>query len=258
MLTLRAKERIEMTDDQQAQLEENDTLEPMPSSEETTETEALEEAGESESTSQDDGVGELPEGTKPRTTEQFEKLKAQLAEKTARLSRYERQQAMGILPPQDKAGQDPVQALQQKVAYLESQVTGYVKQSEEQQEQEAYASFPELNPKSGAFDNDFQEQVISYMATQFAKGQAPTIKEAAQKLVAIAEKRAKRAEKEGAKKALEQLSPKEQASLEATGRSDRRMPSVDFADLRDKTRMGGLAGRDAAFERLQKISSVTK
>ena len=147
-------------------------------------------------------------------------------------------------------------ALQQKIGLLESQLAGITRKEEEQQEQETYKAYPELNPKSGDFDEKFQKQLISYLATEYAEGRRPTMKQAADDIVALAERRAKNAEKVGAQKALESLSPKEQAALEATGRSDRRIPSENLEAVRARTRLGGRQGTEAIMKRLQKIPTV--
>jgi len=214
---------------------------------------------------------ELPKDSKERTTEQFEKLKTQLAEERAKRTRLERAfspktqpQTQGTPEWYDsetqsvdvhKLQQREVN-LQQKIGTLENQLTGLTRKEEEKQEAEAYATYPELDPKSGDFDDRFQKQLISYMATEFAEGNNPSMKQAADDIVALAERRAKKAEKEGARKALESISPKEQAALEATGRSDRRLPSEDLASLRATSRRGGTKGSEAIMKRLSKIPPV--
>jgi len=246
--------------------------EAMPTSnQQTPEQEGATPAGETitEPASSEEGQ-ELPEGVKERTTEQFDKLKKELAAERERRVRLERQFA----PPSQTLPQIPewydpttglvdVSKLSQREAILrqelnqvKSQLVGVARQSEITQEKEAYAAYPELNPNRNNFDENFQEHVISYMATAFTKGQTPTLKEAADKVMSLAKKVATKAEAEGAQKALEQLSPKEQASLEATGRSDRRLPRVDWEQIRVTTRRGGHAGLEAAMQRISRIKSV--
>lgn len=211
---------------------------------------------------------ELPEGAKERTTQQFDKLKKQLADARERNSRLERTFQPSVNPSKPDwydpdTGTVDVAKLQQKessqaqtVANLQHQLQSITKREEIKQEEEAYVSYPELNPKSGNFDESFQKTVISNLATSYAEGKNPTYKEEADRIMKITEKVAKKAEKAGAQKALEQLSPKEQAALEATGRSDRRLPQVDHAALRDTTRKGGRTGLEATMARLSKIPSV--
>lgn len=213
---------------------------------------------------------ELPQGSKERTTKQFEKLKTQLAEERAKRVRLERvfkpvqQQTQGVPEWYDQETQSVdvhklqqrENILQQKIGTLENQLTGLTHKEEQKQEKEAYATYPELNPKSGNFDDRFQKQLISFMATEFAEGRSPSMKQAADDIIALSESRAKKAEKTGAKKALESLTPKEQAALEATGRSDRRLPSEDLATIRARSRQGGRKGLEAVMERLSRIPSV--
>ena len=270
-----------MADDQQAEsVPETETQDaPVPSADQKTSepVDTAEVAKETSEAKTEEAAEELtlPEDAKERTTQQFEKLKRELATERERRSRLERAFAKSgssskqssTLPEwyDPKTGEVDVtklqqreQLMQQELANLRSQVSGVTRLSEKQQEEEAYKAYPELNPNRKEFNEDFQKQVISYMATEFAEGKAPTIKDAADNIMSIADKIAKKAEKEGAKKALESLSPKEQAALEATGRSDKRLPSDNMDSLRKQTRQGGRAGVEAAMQRLSKISSVGK
>ncbi len=264
-----------MTDEPQAeqQAEIETQQEPMPSSEQQT-SNAVEPT---EAAAREPEVAEaeleLPKDSKERTQEQFEKLKSQLADERTRRTKLERaftptyqnqNESSGVPEWYDSETQsvdvNKLQQrevnLQQKISTLENQLTGLTRKEEEKQESEAYAAYPELNPKSGDFDDRFQKQLISYMATEFSEGKQISMKQAADDIVALAERRAKKAEKEGAKKALESLSPKEQAALEATGRSDRRLPSEDRATIRAKSRQGGRQGLEAVMQRLSKIPPV--
>lgn len=262
-----------MTDQQEAeQVAETVTpQEPVPSSEQKT-SESVEptQPAERESSVEETEL-DLPSDAKERTREQFEKIKTQLAEERAKRLRLERsfiqpaQQQQSGMPewydPENNAVdvaklQQRENLFQQKISTLESQLGGITRKEEEKQEQEAYSVYPELNPKSGNFDERFQKQLISYLATEYAEGRNPSMKQAADDIVALAERRAKKAEKEGAQKALESLSPKEQAALEATGRSDRRLPSEDLSALRARSRQGGRSGLEAVMQRLSKIPPV--
>lgn len=230
-------------------------------------------ARESEQPKEKEGL-ELPEGVKERTSQQFERLKKQLADEKQRRVRLERSFQLNQPPqvgttPSTPEWFDPTTSevdvgklgmveaqREQKLASLEQRVLGMTKAEEQRQEQEAYQDYPELNPTSEGFDDSFQEQVINAHAVAIAKGENPTLKETADSVMKIAQRVAKKAEKEGAKKALESLEPKEQASLEATGRSDRRLPSQDLGQLRAQTKSGGAAGLDAVRKRLSQIPSV--
>jgi len=268
-----------MTDQNEAQQEAETVTqqEAMPTSEQKT-SDQVETTGTTERESPvKEADLELPADAKERTQQQFEKLKSQLAEEREKRTRLERvftqhsqpqaynQQLPEWYDPDTqsvdvyKLQQREVQ-LQQKIDTLENRLGGLTRQEEIKQEQEAYNAYPELNPNSGDFDDRFQRQLISYMATEFAEGRNPTMKQAADDIVALAEKRAqkvaKEAQKQGAQRALESLSPKEQAALEATGRSDRRLPQEDLEAIRARTRQGGRAGLEAAMKRLSRIPTV--
>lgn len=243
-----------MADDQQAETVEV-PQEPMPSSDQT----AVTQSEEVETSSQE--TEELPADTKSRTTEQFNKLKRDLAAEREKNAKHERAYAQtqaipewydpstGIVDPNRL--QQREQMLINELNSLKQQVGGYTKQSEAAQEKEAYTAYPELK------NNDrFHEEVIRKLATEFALGNNPTMKEAADSVMEFAKGLTTKAEKEGARKALEQLAPKEQASLEATGRSDRRGPSIDLASLSRQSRYGGDGGTAAILARLKNIPSV--
>jgi len=246
-----------MADDQRAEIVEETPQEPMPSSDQTTETQT-----EEVETSQTETVDELSPDVKSRTAEQFNKLKRELAEERERRTRLERaytppvpavpewyDPTTGIVDPNKL--QQREQTLISQLNSLQQQVQGYTKQSEAQQEKEAYAAYPDLKS-----NERFHEEVIRKMATEFAVGNNPTMKEAADAVMGFAKSLTTKAEKEGARKALEQLAPKEQASLEATGRSDRRLPSQDLAQLSRQSRYGGDAGTAAVLARLRNVPSV--
>jgi hypothetical protein len=247
-----------MADDQtQAeQTVEETPQEPMPSSEQTAETQTEEvEASPKE-------TDELPEGVKERTSEQFNKLKRELAEEREKRTKLERAYAppqpaipewydpnTGVVDPNRL--QQREQMLISELHNLKQQVQGYTKQSEAQQEKEAYAAYPDLKT-----NERFHEEVIRKLATEFAIGNNPTMKEAADSVMEFAKGLTSKAEKEGARKALEQLAPKEQASLEATGRSDRRLPSQDLATLSRQSRYGNESATAAILARLKNVPSV--
>ena len=241
-----------MADDQQAEIVEETPQEPMPSSDKTTET----QTEEVETSPQE--TAELPADTKARTTEQFNKLKEDLRlEREARM-RLERSQpaipewydpTTGVVDPNRLQQRET--AMISQLSQLQRDQENYRKRDEAIQEKEAYTAYPELKS-----NDKFHEEVIRKMATEFAIGNNPTMKEAADSVMEFAKGLATKAEKDGARKALEQLAPKEQASLEATGRSDRRLPSMDLASLSRQSRYGGDAGQAAIMERMKNIPSV--
>ena len=129
-----------------------------------------------------------------------------------------------------------------------------------QQEQETFQAHPDLNPDSKTFDKTLNKRVkeILYTSSLFPQdygGQMLSFKEAAD--VAKQEftntKAIESAKKEGAKLAMENLTPKEQASLEATGMPDRRQEVNDDLDtLRRKSRGTGETAVDAIVARMKK------
>jgi hypothetical protein len=229
---------------------------------------------------QDQGVQEsepkLPEDAKERTKEQFEKLKSQLAEERQRRTAYERM--VNQMPRQDKpaapeppqtqrypdwynpdTGEVQVDVLSNRMSGLESQlqqanrtIQSFVKREDDRQAKAAFKTYPELNPSGDNFNEDFHKAVVGYLANAYAEGRSPTMKQAADTIKSIGVADVKKAEGKGAKQALEKLTPKEQAALEAEGRSDKR-PGASMQDLQERTRRGDDA---AIMERLKNIPPV--
>lgn len=218
---------------------------------------------------------ELPEGTKERTTREFEKLKTQLAQERQQRMKIEQMfSGMRQSQPQPvnqvpdyfnpETGEINVDKLEARNRQLESQLqqlSGTVKSITEkeqiQQEQEAYASYPELNPNNGnKFNQVLHRAVTGYLTDAYLRGENPTMKQAADAINGIRAKDIKEAEKKGATQAMQQLTPKEQASLEATGRSDRRTEVIgNLERLQQRSREGDF---NAIAERLKNISSVNR
>ena len=224
--------------------------------------------------------GELPEDATKRTKEQFDKLKSNYREERDKRIKMEKEfQAMQLKPqPQKPTGEDWFNAetgevdlvkLREergretnRIAKLEQQVQGVQKQTQAQQEKEVFDLYPELNPSGEEFNEPLHDAVSGYITTQLLKGNNPTFKEGAEAVLQIgsseSQKTTQKAEKAGAKKALEQLSPKERASLEATGRSDKRPQSKDLDFLSRESRRGDSRGVEAIYERLKGITQVGK
>lgn len=264
-----------MADQQQAEQAEKETpAEPTPSSEQKTSEPVAEEAspkGDSASQARGEEL-ELPEGAKERTAQQFEKLRRELKEERERARRYEQMFGKQVQPQTPKPQEptrdwyDPetnmvdVNKLQQYNQYLESQVgqlnqrvQSIAESDQRKQELEAFGTYPELDPNADKFDRNFSDAVQGALTSAYLRGETPTFKEVADKIAEFAGKRVKAAEKEGATKAMEQLTPKEQASLEATGRSDKRTEvREDAQELAKRTRTGDI---DAIMERLKGVSS---
>ena len=264
-----------MADEPKAVKESADTPEPMPSSKETPSDPKV-SSQEVDPKVEKEEI-QLPDDTKKRTTEQFDKLREQLkTEREGRLRLERTYQRLGVPTQQSPTpdyydpatGTVDVNKLHQKVTQAERmaqqaiQATkGIIADSDREQEVTAYKAHPDLDPRADGgekfggvkFNEDLHKATLGYLATQFAEGKSMTLKQAADKVKSFSKVELKKAEEEGAKKALSDLTPKEQASLEAVGRSDRRKDTADLGDLRVKTRHGD---ESALQKRLKNIPIV--
>ena len=215
----------------------------------------------------------LPEGVKERTTEQFDKLKKQLREekeKRLRLERVSQQinQTQIQTAPQKvdyynpETGEVDVGKLDNRIvnaeqgaARAEQQARRIIEENDQKQERVAYKAHPDLDPTRDEFNEDYQKAVVGYLANVYAEGKNMTLKQAADKVKGFSKGDLKKAEEQGATKAREQLTDKEQAAMEATGRSDRRQKVTNLADLQQRTREGD---KSAVLERLKNIPIVGK
>lgn len=216
----------------------------------------------------------LPNDVKERTAEQFEKLKEQLRDERVRREEAETFTASQIQTPQVSTGQKPIydaatgyvdvaelERLRSSTAEANAAAVKSDRKLEkyiaQQQEAEAFAVYPELNSKSTDYNKDFAGMagdlvMGSIMNPRKYSGEL-SLKAAADMLRGMSDKERKAAEKKGATKAVEVLTPKEQASLEATGRSDRRTDvGVDYNELRNATRHGS---KEATIARLRALSA---
>ena len=260
-----------MADQSEAVNEVEDTQpEPVPSSNESIQEGAETEAAGSQEVSQTADEPSLPEDVKDRTSREFSKLKSQLAQERERRLRYERMFSTQP-PPSQQGGSQPnwynqetgmvdVNILNNQLGSMSKQldnaqrtIQGYMSREDERQAKTAYKAYPTLDPNRDEFDETFHDAVVGYLAGEFAKGKSPTMKQAADVIKKIGRAEVKQAEKEGAKKALEQLSPKEQAALEAESRSDKRTTTGNLQDLQLRTRLGD---EEAVMERLKNIPPV--
>jgi len=268
-------------DDARANNEAETQPEPMPSSEQTvTEQPEVKEAAPAEevpSEPESESL-ELPEDVKARTAEQFDKLQTQLRDERVRRKEMEDQYKQ-----QYQYQYSQTQTAKPKPLYDES--TGYVdiaglegvrtsaaqanaraekaeknleKYVQAQQEREAFVVYPELNTKDKGYNQAFSNMVRGIITDSMVNprdygGRELTLKEAADTLKGMTDKQVVEAQKVGAEKAVKQLTPKEQASLEAQGRSDRREPSVDYGALRNRTRRGD---KEATIARLRNLKSA--
>jgi hypothetical protein len=204
-------------------------------------------------------TSDLPDGVKERTAQQFDKLKNQLA--TERERRLQLEQSLGKGYQQQEQGKpqtkeeqpwynpetnevdvsvlnNKLNSLEQRAQRAESQLAGYNEQSVQQQTKEAFDAYPELNPKAEGYDQVFDELVAGHLFRNQVYGKNLTMKEAAEAVRKFASKGTDEARNQGAQQAIQQLTPKEQASLEATGRSDKRTSAADMENLQQRSRRG--------------------
>lgn len=124
---------------------------------------------------------------------------------------------------------------------------------EERQTQEAYVSYPALNPSTKEFDQDLYDATSAILLQSMVKGQKVTVKQAAEKALGLSKKALKEATETGAQQELENIAAKEAAALEATASSGRATEDrSDVERLSDITRQGGPEGQAAITERLKR------
>lgn len=264
--------------------------EPMPSSEqqatESAEPESVastEGLGEAEQVEAEEEL-QLPEDASERTQEQFEKLKTQNKRLKEELEKKKQTESVfESMRPKPQPALEPMGVQQQSLPEYIDPDTGYIdvpkfnqalsqtraeaqqarqqvrQYIEDQQEREAYTAHPELNPQGESFNEKLYRDTKAHLLSSMIYpkeygGKSLTLREAADLAKGEAGEAIAEAEKRGAKEAVEGLSPKEQASLEATGRSDRRtQASATLDELRIRTRYGD---RGAVAERLKSIPAT--
>lgn len=254
---------------------EEQAREAMPASEKPSgsDNEGKEVVSEREEAKSQEGQGQgLPENATDRTKEQFDKLTNSNKQLKAQLDKLQADIAsqppvVGYNVPQPKAeefvnpatGEVDIDKLNQGLAEANRQArqarSEVQRVREEAQEKEAYATYPQLKPETKGFDKELYRQtramlLDSMINPQDYEGEALTMKEAADKATGASQTTVNKAKAEGAEAAIGQLTPKEQASLEATGRSDRRRSVGDLASLQRRTRLGDL---DAVVARMSNL-----
>jgi hypothetical protein len=224
----------------------------------------------------------LPSDVSERTRREFEKLRDDLRNERAKRVETERMfgQPNQPTPPQFFPTQQPVtqvydpntgllneQALndiQLKAQKAEERATkaeqAIANFQIEQQSREAYIAHPELDPKSKEFDEDLNKRTRAFALDSMIhpedySGKSLSFKEAADLAKSnLPAKKVEEVKKEAAKEAIEQLTPKEQASLQAVGSpAARQGVETPLENLRFKTRKGD---QDAIVERLSHIPVV--
>lgn len=247
-------------DTQQAEQapEMNNQEAPMPSAEQTT-------------TVEDNSQDGLPESAPDRTRNEFEKLRSQLREERERrealegafktLQPKEAQQEPIYDPNTDQLDWNQLNDIQRRTLEAEQRATkaeeAVQKFQQEQETREAYQVHPEADPSSKEFDPKMKNLAAgvilqSMLNPQEFGGKQFSLKDAYDYLKADNQTAAvEQARKEGAQEAIEQLTPKEQAALEATGTSGRRSDLGQNHDtLVQRSRKGDI---DAIAERMNRI-----
>ena len=221
---------------------------------------------------------ELPDDAKDRTTEQFDKLKEQLRDERVRreeaeavtTSQYYNQPVTGVQKPIYDAATgivdvEELEALRGRTTKAEKAAVQSDRKLEKyiarQQENEAFSAYPELSSKSKDYNKNFAVMSRDLMTGSIMNpkdyGGELSLVEAATMIRGMSAKDIKAAEKAGAAKAVEELTPKEQASLEATGRSDRRNEvEVDYGTLRTASRSSDRkTSQEAVVARLRALQA---
>lgn len=236
--------------------------------------------GEQKTTGSEQVPNELPGEASDRTKERFETLTRELREERQRREALEG--AFNTLKPKESKteAEQPIydpdtgllneQALtnvqlraqqaektaQEAKTELQSLKEERMKATQEREDQEAYVAHPELNPKNEKFNKDLRDMTASLMLQsmvhpeQFGDKQL-SHKEAGDRAKDLVAKISGNVKEEAAKEAIEQLSPKEQAALEATG-STNRGGLTDLESLQRRTRKGD---PDAIAERLTRMKA---
>lgn len=278
-----------MTDDNQSEgKEEAVPTSPEPAAEPVQEPEAPEEKPV-------EPEGDLPEGASTRTKEQFEKLKGNLATKEQELVAERAKNTQGssmfdqFNPPapvqeQPSPFQQPVQPQAQPdqlvgddgtvdIQGLNQRLdaTSVAEQSalqarddilrieQNRQNSEAVDAFPQLDPQSQEFDEDFYNMTSAAMAQSMINRTNKTLKQVANEVHSFRgsdNKVVKEAKKEAVKDFKEGQENRQQGPINE-GAGEERQPDVSDEDLRTATRVGTPEEKDKALDiRLKSIDII--
>lgn len=214
----------------------------------------------------------LPEDVKERTKREFDKLQTNLREERARREYYE--QLFQQMQPQKEEQPkfvDPITGLpnEEALANLSKQTKDAARRAEDaekrvleyqqaQENKQVFAVHPELNPDDKTFNRDLHNLTRSFLLDSMVnpdgyEGKNLSFMEAAEKAKGLLKSNVEEAKKLGAEEAIEQLTPKEQASLDAVGSPSRRTDIDNLDDLRLRSRDRNEEGRLARIKRFNKI-----
>lgn len=213
----------------------------------------------------------LPNEASERTKHEFEKLQTQLHEERRRREAVENAfksmqpaKTETVAPLYDENGYLNEQALtdvqqraiaaEKRAAAAEQSIKGYM---EYQEKARVYEAYPELNPEGKTHDKEFHKEtrriaLDSMLNPDDYGGKQLSFKEAADLAKGKLTKGIDAVKKEAAQEAIEQLTPKEQAALEAVGTPGRRdvIAGERLDDLRTRSRRGD---ETAIMERLARL-----
>jgi Glu-tRNA(Gln) amidotransferase subunit E-like FAD-binding protein len=213
----------------------------------------------------------LPEEASDRTKSRFDELTTQLREERQRREALEgafsaMQPKPALEPMFDPntgfVNENALTDIQRRTIKAEERATKAEEAVQsyllDQENRRAYEAHPESNPDDKQFDKELKKRAAaiilhSMVNPQDYNGKQLSLKEAYDYLKGTQNSAVAEAKKEGAQQAIEQLTPKEQAALEATGTSAGRSNVAQNLDtLRRQTRRGSL---DAIVTRLQGLKT---
>lgn len=221
--------------------------------------------------------GQLPEDAKERTKSEFEKLQTQLREE--RQSREQLEAAYkSLLQPKNEIKETPIYDPESGLINPD-ELTKLQKRAQEAEEKaqkaldeatkikqegefaKAYIKYDWTNPHSDKFDKKRSNLAAAIALASMVNpneygGKQLDLEGAAEFVEGLTSKQVEQVKADTAKQVIEQLSPKEQAALEATGSSGRREPdqsTLDFEDVKVATRKGGNDGLVATMARLREL-----
>jgi len=226
----------------------------------------------------------LPSEASERTKERFDTLTKELKEERQQREALER--AFNTLKPKEQAkpevavapiydpdtgllneqaltnvqlrAQEAERQAQETKKQLDSYLEEQKKQAQVREDQEAFTAHPELDPNSKVFSKDLRDMTASLMLQSMVHpedfgNKQLTHKEAGDRAKDLVAKLSGKVKEQAAQEAIEQLSPKEQAALDATG-SHNQSSSENIESLRRRTQRGD---EDAIVARLHKINTAS-
>lgn len=231
---------------------------------------------ETEQTPQPQQESELPANVAAHNREYIQKLEAERDQLRSELGkRKENNDMFKILQPKPLPQPEPV--IDPYTGQVDERLTALRNEAWEAKQQAAQANQaivnfqaeqerreairevgPELDSNSPKFNQELHDLTTALILHSMTKqdGVQLSYKEAGLKAKnLLASKNVEKVKAEAAQAAIEQLSPKEQAALEATGNPGRRGTDENLDELRQRTRRGDL---DAIISRMKNIPAVGK